>query len=108
MSWEQVGRRRYFYRHVRRGRESRRVYVGPAGSPAAELQAAADELRRLERAVQARERRAEQEQQRQAEMPLLRLCEVVDVLARAALVAAGYHRHDRGEWRRYREPPERD
>jgi hypothetical protein len=29
------------------------------------------------------------------------LCELTDVLARAALVAAGYHRHG-GEWRRSR------
>jgi hypothetical protein len=79
------------------------VYVGAAGSPAAELAAAADHLRRLGRDAADRERHAEQARQREAEAPLLDLCELTDVLARAALVLAGYHRHDRGEWRRCRE-----
>ena len=103
MGWEQVGGRRYFYLSRRVGGRPRRVYVGPANSPAAELAAAADHLRRLGREAAARERQAERERLRGAEAPLLDLCELTDVLARAALVLAGYHRHDRGEWRRCRE-----
>jgi hypothetical protein len=103
MAWQVVDARKYYYRHRRVGGRPRTVYVGAAGSPAAELAAAADHLRRLEREVAARERHAERERLRGAEAPLLDLCERTDVLARAALVLAGYHRHDRGEWRRCRE-----
>jgi hypothetical protein len=103
MAWEAVNGRRYYYRTLRVGGRPRRVYVGAAGSPAAELAAAADDLRRLGREVATRERRAERERLRDTEAPLLALCELTDVLTRAALLAAGYHRHDRGEWRRCRE-----
>ena len=99
MAWQEVDGRRYYYRGRRLGGRTRRVYVGAAGSPAAELAAAADHLRRLEREAAARERHAEQERLREAEAPLRQLCELTDVLARAALVAAGFRRHDRGEWR---------
>ena len=103
MAWQEVDGRRYYYRGRRLCGRTRRVYVGAAGSPAAELAAAADHLRRLEREIAARERHAEQARQREVEAPLLELCELADVLTRAALLAAGYHRHDRGEWRRCRE-----
>jgi hypothetical protein len=79
------------------------VYVGPANSPGAELAAAAAGLRRLGREAVARERQAERERLRRAEAPFLELCAVTDVLARAALVVAGYRQHDRGDWRRCRE-----
>jgi hypothetical protein len=103
MAWQVVDGRKYYYRHRRVGGRPRTVYVGAAGSPAAELAAAADHLRRLGREAAARERHAEQARQREAEAPLLHLCELTDVLTRAALVAAGYRQHDRGEWRRCRE-----
>src|SRR6516225_5627033 len=103
MGWEQVGGRRYFYLSRRVGGRPRRVYVGPANSPAAELAAAAADAGRLGRVAAARERQAERERLRGAEAPLLELCAVTDVLARAALVVAGYRQHDRGDWRRCRE-----
>jgi hypothetical protein len=105
MPWSQAGKRRYFYRSERRDGRPVRVYVG-AGE-AAELAAAAEDLRRLDRAIDARERLEEQVRLQEAEAPLLELCEATDVLARAALTAAGFHRHSRGEWRRRREaePP---
>ena len=46
--------------------------------------------------------RAEQERIELALVPLEEFCEVVETLARASLLAAGYHRHHRGEWRRKR------
>ena len=104
MAWQEVDGRRYYYRGRRLCGRTRRVYVGAAGSPAAELAAAADDLRRLEREVTARERHAERERHREAEAPLLALCERTDVLTRAALLAAGFHQHHRGQWRRRREP----
>ena len=103
MAWQEVDGRRYYYRGRRLCGRTRRVYVGAAGSPAAELAAAADGLRRLGREAAARERHAERERHREAEAPLLALCERTDVLTRAALLAAGFRQHDRGEWRRCRE-----
>lgn len=79
------------------------LFVEAADSPAAELAATTDDLRRLEREIAARERHAERERQREAEAPLLQLCELTDILARAALVLAGFRQHARGEWRRCRE-----
>ena len=32
------------------------------------------------------------------------ICEGTETMARAALVVAGFRRHNRGEWRRRREP----
>ena len=104
MAWQEVDGRRYYYRGRRLGGRTRRVYVGAAGSPAAELAAAAADLRRLGRAAGAREQHAERERLREAEGPLVRLCAVSDVLTRAALLASGFRRHHRGEWRRRREP----
>jgi hypothetical protein len=106
MAWQEVDGRRYYYRGRRLCGRPRRLYVGAAGSPAAELAAAADHLRRLGREVAARERHAERERLRGAEAPLLALCERTDVLTRAALLAAGFHKHDRGPWRRRRREPE--
>ena len=105
MAWQVVDGRKYYYRHRRDGGRPRTVYVGAAGSPAAELAAAADHLRRLEREAAARERHAEQARQQEAQAPLVRLCAVSDVLTRAALLSAGFHRHHRGPWRRRRREP---
>ena len=101
MAWQQVGRRRYYYRNrCVQGRSVRR-YVGTG--PVAELAAVADDLRRLERAIAARERQAEQARRHQAEAPLAALCRLTDFLTRATFVTAGYHQHDRGAWRRRRD-----
>src|SRR4051812_29685773 len=101
MAWEVVGSRRYYYRSERVAGRPVRRYVGTG--PVGELAAAADDLRRLEGAIEARERQADWRRQQEAEAPLLGLCGVADLLARAALVAAGYRQHKRGEWRRCRE-----
>src|SRR5262245_36884409 len=102
MTWVRRGETRYYYRNVRAvGRPVRR-YAGTG--QAGELAAAADGLRRLEREIEAREWRAEQGRQQEAGAPLLRLCGVTGTLIRAALLAAGFHQHDRGVWRRCREP----
>jgi hypothetical protein len=35
--------------------------------------------------------------------PVEELCDAAEVIARAVLVASGYRRHNRGEWRKRRE-----
>ena len=105
MAWQEVDGRRYYYRGRRLCGRTRRVYVGAADDPAAELAAAADHLRRLGREAAARERHAEQARHQEVEAPLLALCARTDVLTRAALLSAGFHRHHRGPWRRRRREP---
>ena len=102
MAWQEVDGRRYYYRGRRLCGRTRRVYVGAAGSPAATLAAADDDRRRLQQEAAAREHHAEQARQLEVEGPLVRLCALGDVLTRAALLAAGFHRHHRGPWRRRR------
>ena len=104
MPWSQRGSRSYFYVTQRVNGRPRRVYVGAGGSAAATLAAADADQRRLAREAAARERHAEQARHQEVEAPLVRLCAVSDVLTRAALLTAGFHRHDRGQWRRRREP----
>src|SRR5262249_62030056 len=99
MSWQQRGQQRYYYKSLRvGGGRVRCLYFG--SGPAAELAAVEDQLHRLE-LVEARERRqAALARQRAADAALDRLCEMTSLLARAALLAAGYHQHARGPWRR--------
>ena len=104
MAWQVVNGRKYYYRATRLAGRPVRRYVGAAGSPAATLAAADDDRRRLQREAAARERHAERARQREVERPLVRLCAASDVLTRAALLAAGFHQHHRGQWRRRREP----
>jgi hypothetical protein len=100
MPWDKRGDKRYFYTAERvNGRPVRR-YVGTG--PAAELAAAADDLLRVERAAAAREHRDEQARHEEADAPLRELCQLSDLLARAALLGAGFQQHARGVWRRRR------
>lgn len=81
----------------------RREYVGAAGSPTAQLAAAEDAMRQEARERALAARRTEQERDAEAELPLTVLAAVGEALLGATLVISGYHRHDRGEWRRRRE-----
>jgi len=98
MAWHVIGTRRYFYHSERVNGKPVRRYIGKgkAGEVAAEIA----DLRRLEREIKARELMAEENRLKQAEAHLTELCEMTDMLVRAALIAAGYHQHDRGDWRR--------
>src|SRR5262245_8362028 len=109
MPWEQRREKRYYYHNKRVGSRVVRRYIGTG--VIAELAAATADLRRLERTIEARECRAEQERFAAAEAPLLELCDLSERLARAALLIAGFYRHDRGAWRLRREskqPPTGD
>jgi hypothetical protein len=100
VAWE--GRERggrYYTRSRREGGRVAREYVG--GGPAGELAAEADRQRReLQEAKREREK-AELERLRALAAPVLEVSEAAEILARAHLVAAGYHRH-KGEYRRAR------
>jgi hypothetical protein len=104
MGWESRGscRGRYYTRSKRANGRVVREYVGAAGDPLVELVAAADALRRGDRRAAAEARRAEEASWREALAPLLELCRAANVMARAALLAAGYRQHARSAWRKRR------
>ena len=102
MAWEtRRGRGRYYTRSKRVAGRVVREYVGGgvAGDVAAEL----DALERAARAAAAAAWRAELERLEELDGAVAAFDGAVEALARAALLAAGYRQHHRGEWRRRRD-----
>jgi hypothetical protein len=99
MGWEVRGRCRFYTRSKKVAGRVVREYVGTGA--VGELAAAADSLRRADRRAAAEARRAEEASWQAALAPLRELCRVADVIACAALLAGGYHRHAR-TWRKKR------
>ena len=100
MGWEERRGRLYYYRSVREGKRVRKEYVG--GGSFGQLIAQLDELERLQRKEEEASWREEWDRlQRSAEF-LRELEEAAEILSRAQLLAAGFHKH-KGEWRRLRE-----
>jgi hypothetical protein len=97
MGWEVRGRCRFYTRSKKVAGRVVREYVGTGA--VGELAAAADALRRADRRAASEARRAEQARWREALAPLLELSRVADLMARAALLAAGYRQHARSSWR---------
>ena len=99
MGWEtRRGRGRYYTRSHKLNGRVVRDYVG--GGLIGQLAARDDEERR-QRAAAAQERfRQEQERFAAAAAPHYTLNTLADALMTAALLDAGYHRHDRGHWRK--------
>jgi hypothetical protein len=89
----------YYTRSRREGGRVVREYIG--SGPVAELVAEADRAAREEREAAAMRERREREKLEALAAPVLELSDAADILARAHLIAAGYHRH-KGEWRRAR------
>jgi hypothetical protein len=101
MAWER--RRRggsYYYRSVRDGERVRKEYVG-AGE-AAEAIASADAAARRVEEEKRREEREELERLTDLAAPVLKTDEAAGELVRAALVDAGFRRHN-GQWRMRRD-----
>ena len=99
MGWEVRGRCRFYTRSRKVAGRVVREYVGTGA--VAELAAAADAVRRADRRAGMEARRAEEANWQAALAPLLELSRVADLMARAALLAGGYHRHAR-TWRKKR------
>lgn len=99
MGWEsRGGGGRYYTRSRRVAGRVVREYVG--SGPGAELEAIQDELARRDRKAAREKWQAIVEQVDLADRELARYSRETDRLMRAALLAAGYHQHDRGTWRR--------
>ena len=97
MAWE----RGYYYRVRKVNGRVVREYVG-AGE-VAHLVAQMDALEREQRLLKALEERQEKDELKTLDAELKAVSERIDLAARAALLAAGFHQHKRGEWRRRRE-----
>lgn len=97
MGWE----RGYYYRVRKVNGRVVREYIG-AGKVAG-LMARLDALEREHRRLEALEQRQVKEELKALDADLKAVNERTDLAARAALLAAGFHLHKRGEWRRRRE-----
>jgi hypothetical protein len=101
MAWD---RRGYYRRNRKVSGKVVTEYVGGGtlGQLAAQIDAEERACRDTARAAD-RETRARLEA---LDKPVADLNELADLLARAALLAAGFHQHKRGPWRRRRAPTE--
>jgi hypothetical protein len=89
----------YYYRSVRDGEKVRKVYWGSG-----ELARIAHEREIMNRAARQHERRESARELERLEAlaaPVLELSEAAEILVRAHLIDAGYHRR-KGEYRRAR------
>ena len=97
MGWE---RGRYYTRSRKVGGRVVREYIGCGafGSLAAQL----DEVERHRRQTEAEQTRRLKADLAERDAPLDALAADCDLLVRGTLLAAGYRRHHRGEWRKKR------
>jgi hypothetical protein len=102
MAWERRGGGTYFYHSYRVGGRVRKAYLGKG--PAATLAVDMIDERRETRAAERAWLREELVRLEPQERTMAALEAGCDVLVAATLTAAGYHRHDRGVWRRRRGP----
>ena len=100
MAWVVRGDREYYYRSRREGGRVVRDYYGSGDE--ARLAAAVDAERRRLRDRDREAKRVERAARATAEQLLNELAAGSDLLVAAALLAAGYHRHHMGEWRKRR------
>lgn len=100
MAWEQRGSQSYYYRSVRSGTKVMKEYAGGGltGALAEEFDQEQREKRMHERARREKERATWKALERCATA----LDDIAELLMTATITANGYHRHDRGEWRRRR------
>src|SRR5262245_29057656 len=97
MTWD----RGYYYRVRKVNGRVVREYVGRGQLGA--LVAQMDALERERRLLEAVERRQEKDELAALDADLKAVSERIDLAAHAALLAAGFHLHKRGEWRKRRE-----
>src|SRR5215208_5362369 len=100
MAWEQRGNQSYYYRSVRSGTRVTKEYAG--GGLLGVLAEEFDTEQREQRAYERTRQRQERADWDALEKTARELDDLTELLSATALTAAGYRRHDRGEWRRRR------
>lgn len=105
MAWERRERGGIYYTRSRKvnGRVERE-YVG--GGYLGELAASLDVERREVKALEAAAMREERREIEDLDHRVTEFFDGVENIASAALLVAGYRKHNRGEWRKRREPKE--
>lgn len=98
MAWERRGSNLYYYQSERVDGRVRKKYIGTSEASVAQAIAHADETMRRSRAERCSRGRAQLEGAMGLAAAGDELHEAAEILARAQMVAAGYHRH-KGEWR---------
>jgi hypothetical protein len=98
MGWDKD---RYYTRSQKVNGRVVREYIGTGR--VAELVAQMDAINREQRHLERLDLRHEKNQLANLEEDVKALCETTELVARAALLATGFHRHKRGEWRKRRE-----
>lgn len=100
MGWKTIKGRQYYYRSQRQGGRVVSQYLGRGESAAFFAELDAGDCR--ERVKDRLRARLDREEERELEDALDRLVTEVLADATACLQARGYHRHNRGAWRRRR------
>jgi hypothetical protein len=102
MSWEtRSNGKRYYTRSSRVNGRIRREYVG--GGQLGEFVAKLDELDRESRLLEAESIRQARQEATRIDESLADFETLAESVGRAMLIAAGYHQHNRGEWRKRNE-----
>jgi hypothetical protein len=100
MPWEKRGRNRYYVRHRHIAGKMQRTYFGRG--PEAELAAALDEQKQVDRQARWEAQRVESARLQDLIDAVHALSTFAETMSLAALITAGYRQHDRGQWRRRR------
>ena len=98
MGWDKG---RYYTRSKKVNGRVVREYVGAGRT--GELAARLDDLQREQRRLEYAEVRAHRAELDALAATIKGITEMTDLVAKAALMAAGFYRHKRGEWRKRRE-----
>ena len=99
MSWEtRANGNRYYTRSRREGGRIRREYVG--GGTVGELAAKLDEIDSESRLLEAESIREARRLAALMDEALAEFEELADNIGRGLLIVAGYHQHNRNEWRK--------
>lgn len=102
MAWEsRNGRGRYYTRSRKLDGRVVREYFG--SGEMAQLIAESDALDRQLRETARAEQSRQCDELRERDALVASICDAAQLWGTLALLAAGYRRHDRGEWRRRRE-----
>lgn len=96
MGWEKG---RYYTRSRKVNGRVVREYIG--GGEVGNLAAEWDAMERQRREWERECWRREKSEMEALDASVAKICEMADIIAKATMVAAGFHRH-RGEWRRRR------
>lgn len=99
MGWELRNGRHYYYRKIRRGRQVVSEYVGKG--ELIELLLEMDELDRMEKLQSRVAWKNQKDEVRKLNKDMSQLAKIINGIARASLLASGYHPH-KGQWRRKR------